>query len=99
MGTANPRIFAICKRCGFEREHYTRKRGTQKVSPCVMCSRETAATRAAAKADDPVWRERRRQQYERYNRSPKGLARSNRAQQADTPEPGAESLDEITDRG
>ena len=94
MGTTNPRIFAICKRCGFEREHYTRKTGTQKVSPCVMCSREQAATRAAAKADDPAWVERRKAQYERYNRSKKGLERTKRSRRPDTPPTPRDALRE-----
>lgn len=64
----------MCKRCSREGAHYTRKNGT-KVSPCVACSTEKAAARAAAKVFDDAHREKRRKAYQRYNGSDKGKAR------------------------
>lgn len=81
------RVFATCKRCGFERDHYTRKNGT-KVSPCVMCSRQLAAERAAKQAEDPEAIEARRVVYRRYNSSDKGRARMHRHRTGDEPESG-----------
>jgi hypothetical protein len=91
---SRPRLFATCKRCSFEREHYTRADGT-KVSPCVMCSRELAAKREEAKAADPDHAAKRREVYRRYNNSEKGRARlhKHRAGEGDDKAADASSLD------
>lgn len=77
----NPRVEAMCNRCGFERLHYTRKDGST-VRPCMVCSRQRAAELAALNADDPDWREKRREVYRRYNASEKGKERAARARQS-----------------
>ena len=90
---ANPRVDAKCKRCGQQREHYTRKDGTR-VSPCVTCSSELATERARAKAADPAFVERRRAQYARYNASKKGVARLKRSRSGIGRVPAQDELSE-----
>jgi hypothetical protein len=75
---ANPRVGAVCNRCGFERLHYTRKDGSI-VRPCMMCSRQRAAELKAAHEEDESWREKRRKTWRKYNQSEKGKARSGAA--------------------
>lgn len=73
----NPRVAAVCTRCGFERLHYTRSDGST-VRPCMVCSRQLARERTKARRDDQDYRATRRQQWTKYNGSEKGRARLRR---------------------
>jgi len=92
---ANPKVIRECRRCGIDREHYTRRNG-RLISPCAECQIDKAKARQSAIRDDPAKLERQRQEWTRIKKRQRVIYNGQTGTQTAEPEvqPGSIPMSE-----